>query len=165
LGASGWEIARDPDEVHALLLDSDRASATLRSPPPRRNEATTARRFGEGAVHLLRRDGRAVAMVTLTQEPPFDLARAGFSPAARPLYMQRLAVAGAAAGAAWPGLAALRRAIEVADAAGADALRCEANPGLAATFSLLTRHGFVPHAAETGDDGRARVYLERRPRV
>lgn len=157
-----WEIAASPDEVHGLLLASDAAAATPDLPAPRRNPEATRALVRAGRVHLLRKDGRPAAMFTLTVDPPFALDAAGFPAAATPLYMQRLAVdPEIAASEPLVGLRALRMAIQTATDAGADVLRSEANPDLERVFAMLSGHGFVPHRAIQGGDGRRRVYLQK----
>lgn len=157
-----WEIASSADEVHNLLLASDAAAATAELPAPRRNPEATRALVQAGRVHLLRKDGRAAAMFTLTTEPPFALEVAGYPMAEKALYLQRLAVdPDTAAMEPLAGLRALRMAIQTATDAGADVLRSEANPDLGRVFVMLSGHGFVPHRSILGDDGRRRVYLQK----
>ena len=163
-GAATWEIAEDPAEVHDLLCACDawQAEATG-TPVPRRRYASTERWVRAGAVHLLREHGRAVAMFTLSEVPPFDLRATPYGPARYPLYLQRLAVTpellrtGSVLGAQ-----CVRRAVTVARRRQADVLRAEANPDLRATRELLRVLGFVQLGDIRQDDtGRRWVYLER----
>jgi hypothetical protein len=66
----GWEDATDAAEVHALLeaCDAHQADATGTPRPVRRRETTAALVEGRH-VRLLREDGRAVGMFTLTTRP------------------------------------------------------------------------------------------------
>ncbi|MFL6128904.1 MAG: cupin domain-containing protein [Mycobacteriales bacterium] len=163
-GGGSWEVATDPAEVHQLLHDSDAHQARQSgSPVPQRQLETTVRHVRDGAVHLLRRDGVAVAMFTLSWSPAFDEDESIFPIAVRAAYLSRLSVAPAAlASGSLDGLRCVRRAVELAAEAGADALRCEANPDLAGTRAMLDRLGFVQCGPVHADDrGRRWVYLHR----
>jgi hypothetical protein len=159
-----WQVATDAAEVHRLLRDSDAHQARVSGTPvPRRQLETTVRHVRDGAVHLLYRDGTAVAMFTLSWVPAFDEDESIFPPAVRAAYLSRLSVAPAAlAGGSLDGLRCVRRAIELAGEAGADALRCEANPDLTGTRAMLDGLGFVQCGPTHSDDsGRRWVYLHR----
>ena len=157
-----WEVARDVEEVHALLCASDAYSATHEVPAPLRNKATTEHRVWTGSVHLLRFDVEAVGMFTLTWDPPFEQDLSVFPPAKHPIYIGRLAVKpewqsrGSIVGAQ-----CLRKAAELAIAAGADVIRSEANPDLKRTRKLLDLFGFIEYGRVLSDDGRNRVYLQK----
>ncbi len=160
--APRWEVAHDAEEIHELVLASDAHTANERAPAPARELRSTARRVGRGDTYVLRVDGQAVATFSLSRVPPYDPEQIDFPPAASPLYLSRLAV--------WPdhpdgaGLAgprALRTAIRMARAAGADAIRSEANPDLGRVFEMLELHGFVVYASERDAEGRARAYLQK----
>jgi hypothetical protein len=157
-------VASDPDEVHALLCASDRYQAErFRSPAPVRNPATTRSRVLAGAVHLLRDDGRAAAMFTFTDDAQFDEPDGVFPPAHSPRYLGRMAVRPdlASAGSLF-GVHCVRHAVHLARQAGADAIRAEANPDLAATVDMLTLLGFQLYGVcRTDDAGRRRVWLQR----
>lgn len=155
-----WTRASDPEVVHALIEESDRrAAARSGSTLPRRNPASTRRLVEAGAVWLALADEVAVATVTVSPLPSFDPADAGLVPAERPWYMQRLAL-GAASVDPLLGLRAVRHAVEVARAGGADTLRAEANPDLADVLHVLTRSGFT--RGSTDRTGAApRTYLQR----
>jgi hypothetical protein len=157
-----WEVADDADAVHALLCASDaKAASDTGTPAPVRGLDSTRSRVGERAVHLLRADGEPAGMFTLTPFPPYDRDLAIFPAATRPLYLQRLAVdPGWAVRAPVVGLQCVRRAIEVATAAGADALRAEANPDLARVVSLLELCGFRPCGPPESSGGVRRLYLQ-----
>jgi len=157
---SAWEIASDADEVHRLLLASD-AAASGGGPVPDRRIEGTRRRLADGVVHLLRIDGRAAAMVTVTPAPPFDLADTEYANLPGALYMQRLAVDPDLA-ADYPhlGMRAVRHALDIAVRADAPALRAEANPDLTRVLALLLAHGFEPVGARRGPPDRPRIYLE-----
>jgi hypothetical protein len=142
---SVWQLATDADEVHALLCASDGYAADAHQiPAPVRNRTSSRDLVLAGAVHLLRQDGAAVAMFTLTWQPPHGMPLDGFPPADKPAYLRRLAVRpdwisdGSLLGAQ-----CLRRANETARADGADVLRAETNPGLTAMVAMLTAFGFV----------------------
>ncbi|ARF59206.1 hypothetical protein B1H19_03025 [Streptomyces gilvosporeus] len=134
------------------------------TPVPQRDPQTTTRRVRTCCVHALRRSAGLAAMFTLTWQPPFAQDAAVFPAAQKPGYLSRLAVApellsqGTLLGAR-----CVRRALEVAAEAGADVLRCEANPDLTATLELLLRLGFR-QAGSTLDDGAGvrRVHLQAR---
>jgi hypothetical protein len=161
--AWAWEVATDAAEVHELLCACDRYQAAgTGSPVPSRCLETTERHVRDGAVHVLRRDGVA-AMFTLTREPPFKLVDGSFPAARRPVYLQRLAVRPHLLRAgSFVGIRCVRKAVEVAAADGADALRCEANPDLVATRTLLEALGFRQHGPVYGGPGQARrVYLHK----
>ncbi|MER7460025.1 hypothetical protein [Micromonospora sp. NPDC126480] len=152
----------DADAVHALLRESDayQAAKTGTGVPARRLE-TTRRLVAAGAVRILAADDVPIAMFTLTETPPFDLAATGYGPSPRPLYLQRLAVcAEAAAAGSLVGVQAVRRAIEEAQDLGATALRCEANPDLTGTRQLLDRLGFRQRGRVHADVTRRWVHLE-----
>lgn len=157
-----WRVATDAPMVHALLEASDRRSATAEAPPPQRNPARTAALVEAGAVQLLTIDGQAAAMITLVTYPPFEMDGLAYPPAEAPLYMQRLSVDGWAADrfGALPGLATLRRALEVAEARGADALRSEINPDLVDVRDMLHALGFSQVDERPGNPARA--YMEFR---
>ncbi|EST26303.1 hypothetical protein N566_24160 [Streptomycetaceae bacterium MP113-05] len=139
----GWEDAADAVEVHTLLeaCDAHQADATGTPRPVRRRETTVALVDGRH-VRLLREDGRAVGMFTLTtrlraEEPP------GQPHADRPAYLSRLAVAPDLLAAGSPvGVRCVREAIRLAGSLGADALRAEANPDLRGTRAMLASLGF-----------------------
>jgi hypothetical protein len=162
LSAWVWEVASDAQEVHHLLCASDAYIATTKTPAPHRNRSTTENRVRSGSVHLLRHDGEAVAMFTLTWEPPFAEGIASFPLARKAAYLSRLAVC-----PDWlerselVGVQCLRKAAELATAAGADALRSEANPDLEKVRTLLALFGFVEYQADRSTDGRRRVYLQK----
>jgi hypothetical protein len=160
----GWETATDPEEVHALLCACDRYQAErYDSPVPERNLRTTRLRVGAGAVHVLRHAGEAVATLTVTSEPPFEPVPDTYTPAVRPAYLGRLAVAPRllATGAA-VGVDCVRRAVAVASAQGADWLRSEANPDLAGTVRLLELLGFRRSGAVLASGrGVQRVRMEK----
>ncbi|SDG59807.1 hypothetical protein SAMN05216553_109266 [Lentzea fradiae] len=138
-----WEMAADPAEVHDLLCASDRFQAERTgTAAPVRNPAGTAAHVAAGRVHLLRDGELPTAMFTLVESPPFDEPPDAFPPAVRPVYLTRLAVRPEAAGSL-AGMMCVRRAIATATGLGADAVRCEANPGLAHTVELLQALGFV----------------------
>lgn len=157
-----WEIARNSEEVHHLLLASDAAHATPEQPAPRRNPETSRLRVADRSVHLLRCGVFPAAMFTLTTESPFDVARAGYPPAARPLYLQRLAIDPEVRRAApLAGVRALRRAIEMARIAGADVIRSETNPDLGRICAMLRYHGFMAYGSAEDADGRRHIYLQK----
>lgn len=139
-----WAVAVDVDEVHDLLCACDlRQAVESGTPVPARRFETTKRRVESGAVHVLTEDGVAIATFTLTDEAPFPPDPGRFPEPAKPMYLQRLAVRpDLLASGAVVGVQCVRKAIELASAAGADALRCEANPDLVGTFTLLTTLGF-----------------------
>ena len=153
-----WEVATDADEVHRLLCASDAAHATREAPAPARHVATTRRRVEDGAVHLLRVNGEPAAMFTLTWQPAFDASIDVFPVARHAAYMSRLAVAPGRDDLA--GARCVRHAVAVARAAGAEVLRCEANPDLP-TYSLLRMHGFEPFGPVEEASGRRRVRLQK----
>lgn len=161
---TAWAVATDPAEAHELLCASDSYQAERTgTPAPARRIASTERLVRAGATHMLRQGGRAVAMFTLTTDPPFDAAEVPFPFAATPRYLQRLAVhPDLTARGSLAGARCVRQALELAAAAGADVLRCEANPDLVATRELLASLGFeqVGEVLETG--GARRVHLQRR---
>jgi GNAT superfamily N-acetyltransferase len=157
-----WELSADAEEVHALLCASDAYHATPGSPAPLRSLETTRRRVGAGSVHLLRRGSEAVAMFTLTWDPPFEGGGALFPPARKPAYLGRLAVhPDWLARGSIVGAQCLRRAVEVATRGGADVLRSEANPDLTQVRALLGMFGFQEHGRSRAEDGRPRVYLQK----
>ncbi|WP_437854459.1 hypothetical protein [Sorangium sp. So ce363] len=157
-----WEVASNAEEVHALLCASDAHHATPENPAPARRLETTRRRVQAGSVHLLRQGAEAIAMFTLTWEPPFEADLAIFPPAGKPAYLSRLVVhpAGLARGSL-AGARCLRRAVELATAGGADVLRSEANPDLTQVRALLGMFGFEEHGRAQSEDGRRRVYLQK----
>jgi hypothetical protein len=159
-----WEQGSDVEAIHSLLLASDaQMAAEYGLPVPTRRIATTERCVEEGAVHVLRSETGIVAMFTLTWNPPFgqDLVDL-FPPQDRPAYLQRLArAASAAAQDPLLGAQCLRRAIERANIAGADALRCEANPDLLRTRTLYELFGFRRYGPVQGANGLRRIYLEK----
>lgn len=159
-----WEIAQDANEVHGLLEASDQAQASDAAPAPRRNLERTHYLVTNGCVRLLRKETQAVAMFSLTQSPPFVLEDAGFRWAARPLYLQRLAIEPGCARTmgAVPGINSLRHAIKTARDLEADALRSEANPNLTRTMHLLTVMGFEQQRTAGTSPADNRVYLEFR---
>ena len=159
-----WEVADHAEEVHALLCVSDVVQAEKTGTPvPQRRFTTTERRVREGAVHLMRRAGTAVASFTLTSDAPFDAVEAGYEPTSNPFYLQRLAVhpdllqQGSVVGAQ-----SIRRAARLAIDSGADVLRAEVNPDLSATAELLELLGFVK-VGPLWADGRGRrwMYVEK----
>ncbi|MGW2280438.1 hypothetical protein [Streptomyces sp. NPDC001770] len=159
-----WETATDPAEVHALLTACDAAEARRSgTAAPARRELTTERLVREGAVHLLRGEtGAAGAMFTLTSAPRFQ-EPTDYPHASRPTYLSRLAVAPAlSATGTLVGVRAVRKAVELATALGADALRSEANPDLVRTRALLDQLGFVQHGpVHRAETGRRYVHLQK----
>ncbi|MFF1542315.1 hypothetical protein [Streptomyces sp. NPDC058291] len=159
-----WEVATDADEVHELLCASDRCQAErFASPVPRRNPATTEFRVRNGLVHLLRSEGRAAAMFTLTEAPTFDVPPGVFPAARSPAYLSRLAVRpDLVAAASLAGPLCLRRAMALARERGADMLRAEANPDIESTVECMVLLGFRRCAAVPDDDaGPRRIHLYR----
>lgn len=160
VGETG-EVATDAQEVHELLTESDRWQAQRTSSPvPVRSFATTRRRVRERAVHVVRIDGLLVGMVTLSWDPPFMAAMDGLPTAARPAYLSRLAVAPDRLGD-MVGLRCLRAAVDAAALAGADAVRAEANPDLAATCDLLRLLGFVQYGPVEDRTGMRSIQLQK----
>lgn len=158
-----WEIARDPNEVHNLLGESDAyAAGESGTPAPVRNHKSTEAHVRTGAVHLLREDGRPAGTFTLSPRPAGGHDVSVYPPARRPLYLQRLAV-----GAAWRerfslvGVQCLRRAIEIATQAGTDVLRAEANPDLDRVRTLLDLLGFAQWGDIVMEAGVRRVNLQK----
>jgi hypothetical protein len=160
-----WEIASAADEVHELLCTSDRYQAEkFASPVPVRDPDTTRARVRDGLVHLLRQNGRAAAMFTLTDVPAFGEPPGVFPAARRPVYLGRLAVRpDLVADGSLAGALCVRRALSQARQRDADMLRAEANPDLAATVTMLETLGFTrcDQVLEDGD-GRRRVHLYQR---
>jgi hypothetical protein len=161
-GTAAWELARDVDEVHDLLLscDAHQAAATGTAVPDR-NRSTTRHRVERGQVQLLRRDGRAIASVTVSDDPPFT-PPPFLAPVPGCRYISRLSVSPAELdGGGLVGLQCLRRAIEVARDSGGRVLRAEANPDLESTWRLLALAGFRQNGP-VDETGRARrAYLEK----
>lgn len=157
-----WDVGTSAEEIHALLRLCDAYTATAEAPAPVRNMETTKRNVESGSVHVLRRGAEAVAMFTLTWEAPFEPEDAGFPPAQRPGYLQRLAVKPELlAEGSLVGARCIRRAIELARRAGADVIRSEANPDLARVVALLGLFGFEEFRRTQAEDGRRRVYLQK----
>jgi hypothetical protein len=139
-----WEIATDPDEVHALLMASDAEQAERYAlPRPRRNFTTTVKRVEAGMVHLARLGEQPAGAFTMSTDPPFEMPPGGFPMARRPLYLSRLCVAPEQLrNGSLVGVRCLRAAIAAASTAGADALRSQANPDLTDVLTMLRLHGF-----------------------
>jgi hypothetical protein len=154
----------DPSVIHALLIASDRHhAATYGLAAPVRSIETSQWLARSGAVQLLMHGERPAAMFALTAEPPFTVPDDLFPGARSPLYLQRLAIE-----PDWLardpllGARCLRRAVELAEGRGADALRSEANPDLTASAELLSRFGFVQCGpALSSPSGLRRVYLQK----
>lgn len=161
--AWSWEVGADVEEVHQLLLACDRYQARCFAvPAPLRNIASTERQVGAGEVQLLRLGKEPVAMFTLSWQPGLDQDPAPFPPARRPAYLRRLAVSPAwLARGSLAGAQCLRRAVQLATEAGADALRSEANPDLIGPATLLRLFGFQQCGQGDTRDGRRRVYLQK----
>jgi hypothetical protein len=156
-----WVEATEPDEVHDLLLASDRhVAARYGLPVPQRDRRSTRQLVSERRTHLLRVDGAAVAVFALTPTPAFDVDLAIFPPAARPAYLRRLAVRPERLddGELY-GPACVRRAMEVAAAHGADALRAETNPDLAGIVRLLEAFGFEQYGPVRTEGWMRRICL------
>ncbi|WP_338597087.1 GNAT family N-acetyltransferase [Saccharopolyspora sp. SCSIO 74807] len=160
--AEAWETAQDPAAVHALLCTSDRHQAQrYGSAAPDRRVESTRRKVAAGMVRVLSFDGVPVGMFTLGAEPTFDLAEAELPPARSPLYLSRLAVSPEVLSRG-VGMRCVRKAIELARAAGADVLRSEANPELTGTYELLGELGFVQHGPLLRNgSGVPRIHLQR----
>lgn len=157
-----WEIGSDAEEIHELLCASDRYSATPDAPAPQRKLATTEARIRSGGVHVLRKGSEAVAAFTLTWEQPFTQDISIFPSAHKAAYISRLAVRPEQLSEGeMLGMRCLRKAVELAETAGADALRSEANPDLLGVFTLLRKHGFEEHFRTRDADGTRRAYLQK----
>lgn len=158
-----WEASANADEVHALICASDAYTATSSAPAPVRNIQTTRRRVEAGSVHVLRFRGEAVATFTLTWEPPYDPREtAVFPPASKPIYISRLAVKPDwVENGSLVGVRCLRKAVELANGLGADAIRSEANPDLERVRALLAAFQFEQYGSAQAPDGRRRVYLQK----
>lgn len=160
--AHSWSVADDVEEVHQLLCESDAAQALARAPVPVRRIETTRRLIAERSIQILRREDRAIAMITLAWRSPFPMDLWRFPPARNPAYMSRLAARPSAlAEEPLLGLQCVRRAVELARTGGADAVRCEANPDLARVTAMLGLLGFVQCGAPLTDGGRRRVHLQK----
>lgn len=157
-----WETATDPEEVHTLLCASDAYQAARYGVAvPMRQRSTTDRLVRAGAVHLLRLGPDAIGMFTLSHTPPFD-DLSTFPPARNPAYLQRLAVRPEHLhDTSIAGARCLRKAIELAQHSGADALRAEANPDLTATRTLLQLMGFSQYGEVNTDGVRRWVFLQK----
>lgn len=143
-----WRIALPEDEelVHTLLEASDLAAAKRTGTTyPSRRRASTRYLVCRGLAHIGSLDATPVVTVTAGPVPSFEpvaLPPPGLPDARRPWYMQRLAVRpGCQDGLT--GAHAVRHAVEMGRAAGADALRAEANPDLPDVMEMLTVLGFV----------------------
>lgn len=160
-GEWGWELGTDPVEVHALLCASDAYhAARTGTPVPARRTESTERHVRSGHTWLLRQGGTAVAMFTLSPSAPYDADAAGFPTGRRPRYLQRLAVRPEHTGSL-AGTRCVRKAIEIGRRQGADCLRAEANPDLAATYQMLCGLGFTQVGPVHQDDSSRRwVYLQ-----
>jgi len=134
-----WELVGNADEAHALLVASDRGARGTGS-PPQRNPATTQRLVRTGAVHGLRREGRLLVAVTLTEEPPFR-PNAECTDVSPVLYMRRLSLDPDAQDTLL-GFRAVKRAISHARRHGYRALRSEVNPDLSGVLRMLRSLGF-----------------------
>jgi hypothetical protein len=123
-----WKLGTDPAEVHELLCSCDRFQAErYQSPVPQRSFAATEQRVREGSVHVLYAGDRPAGMFTLTWEASDqpDTPRAA--------RLGRLAVdPRQLADGGLIGVQCVRRAVDVAREIGAEVLRSEANPDLAA---------------------------------
>lgn len=155
-----WQIADDPQVIHHLIETSDQRAATISgTTSPKRQLEATRWLVSNGLVHVGLSSGHAAATVTVNPTPPFDLELADLPHAGAPLYMQRLAVDPDAPDKLL-GLQAIRYAIKIATAAGADALRAEANPDLTNVLRMLTSTGF--DRFRTDESGAARrTFLQR----
>lgn len=157
-----WEVSTNVEEVHALLCACDAYTATDKAPVPVRQIETTRRNVLEGSVRVLRYEGEVVAMFTLTWFPPFSQETTIFPSVHKPAYISRLAIK-----PAWQqkgtilGAQCLRKAVELAICAGADAIRSEANPDLTRVRALLDLFGFKEYGQMQSEDGRRRVYLQK----
>ncbi len=139
-----WRIAADDAAVHSLIEASDRAAAQRSgTPAPARRLSSTRALVAGRLVHVGTVDGVPVATVTVGPVPSFDASAEPLLPsAARPWYMQRLAVHPRCPDPL-AGARAVRQAIRTAADGGADVLRAEANPDLPDVLRLLTALGFV----------------------
>jgi hypothetical protein len=88
----------------------------------------------------------------------FDPAEGSLPETLNPWYMQRLAVTPQSPDPL-TGFHAVRHAVETARAAGADALRAQANPDLAMVLRMLTVLGFVRYGTDESGPLR-RTYLQ-----
>ena len=155
-----WSVADDASVIHRLIEASDKGAAERSgtTAPARRMESTRGL-VSKGFVHLGVLDGRPAVTVTVGDVPPFDPDETGMPPAAAPRYMQRLAVEPDVPDKLL-GFHAVRHAIAVATAAGADVLRSEANPDLEDVLRMLTALGF--ERFRTNEEGPARrTYMQR----
>ena len=163
-GSWAWRLAddADADTVHRLLEASDAYQARKYGLPlPTRSVETTRRSIRERRVHLLERDGEAVGMFTLGREPTFAEPLSTFPPRRNPYYLQRLAIQPAESErGSLVGVRCLRRALDLARAAGADAVRCEANPDLRSTLELFELFDFRRHGRASESSGLRRIYLQ-----
>lgn len=152
-----WELANDPEEVHRLLLASDVHAAGGGHLPQRRPDSTR-RLVSAGSVHGLRRAGRLVASVTLTEDPTFEPGPQ-FANVTPVLYMRRLCV-DPAAGDPLLGLRAARRAASLAREQGFRALRSEVNPEVLGVIRMLTSFGFRQRGSVLLDSEIPAVQME-----
>jgi len=157
-----WEVSGNVEEVHALLCACDAYTATPEAPAPSRNVETTRRRVQAGSVNVLRLGSEAVAMFTLTWDAPFTVDPSVYPSAQKPAYIGRLAVKPELMKkGSFIGARCLRKAIELAVSAGADAIRSEANPDLTRVRALLDLLGFKEYGQAQSEGGRRRVYLQK----
>jgi predicted GNAT superfamily acetyltransferase len=153
-----WDQVEDVDEMHALLEASDRAAAGKDGFVPVRRRCTSARLVQEGAVWGLHREGRLVVSVTVDEKPTFK-SNELLSETSRALYMRRLCVA-PDLGDPLLGLRAVRFVTKYARAKGYKVVRAEANPDLAAVYSLLRSVGFEQCGATKRHGPAATAQLE-----
>lgn len=155
-------MGADAAEVHALLCECDAYTATPEAPAPVRNFETTLRRVREGSVHVLRHGAGLVAMFTLTWDAPFAMDTSVFPPARKPAYLGRLAVKPEyQAEGSLAGVRCLRKAVELATDAGADAIRAEANPDLTRVRALLRLFDFEEYGLVKSEGENSRAYLQK----
>jgi hypothetical protein len=154
-----WRAADNPDVVHRLIEASDRsAAARARIGVPKRSLETTRRLVSAGFVHLGLLGGEPVVTVTVGPVASFNPAETSLPEAPNPWYMQRLAVVPESPDPL-AGFHAVRHALQCARAAGAGALRAEANPDLVAVLRMLTAVGFTRYGTDESGPLR-RTFLQ-----
>lgn len=156
-----WRIADDANVVHELLEVSDVGAAERTgTTAPQRRRASTAALVENRRVWLGLLAGRPVVTVTAGPEPSFDPAAAGELPnASAPWYMQRLAMDPDCPDRL-ASFHAVRHVLAVAESAGADALRAEANPRLDDVLRVLVALRFVRYKSDL-KSSPPRTYLQR----
>lgn len=161
-----WKIANNVQQVHLMLLESDKKNA-LNGVIPQRNIKSTAYFVENDMVEILEnKEGKISAMYTLSLKPLFDTeVYKEETPDIKAAYLCRLCVSPENEHDEYfTGIRSIKRAIERAKSYNCNRLRCEINPDLVKVkqmFLLLDFKLYMDPSEQPGEKGLKKAFMQK----